>query len=80
MKLTLKWEYAEGELDTRTMVLVAIPGRGVRGERAAEIAVKDGMNYVVGSIDLGCTQVEDANRLAEEIVRRFNDFPEDLKR
>lgn len=80
MKLTLKWEYAEGELDTRKMVLVSIPGRETRGERAAEIAVKDGMNYVVGSIDLGSTQVEDANRLAEEIVRRFNDFPEDLKR
>lgn len=80
MRLTLKLEYAEGQFDTRTAVLVPIPGNGSRGERQAEIAIRDGTNYVVGSIDLGLTQVEDANRLAEEIVRRFNDFPEELKR
>ena len=79
MKLTLKWSYAHGDFDTKDVVLVAIKGKKVKGERCADIAIKDGMNYCIGSIDLGATQLEDANALAEEIVRRFNEFPEDQK-
>lgn len=76
----LKWEYAEGNFDTKDVVLVAIEGREVRGERCADIAIKDGMNFCIGSIDLGRTQLKDANILAEEIVRRFNEFPAELKK
>lgn len=76
MKLTLKWDYAEGDFDTKNVVLVAIKGQTVRGERCADIAIKDGMNFCIGSIHLGRTQLEDANALAGEIVRRFNEFPQ----
>lgn len=80
MKIMLKWEYAEGDFDTKDIVLTAIKGQKVKGERCADIAIKDGMNFCIGSIDLGRTQVEDANVLAEEIVRRFNEFPAELKK
>ncbi len=30
MKITLEWDYAQGELDTKTMKLLCIPGRGER--------------------------------------------------
>ena len=80
MKLTLKWEYTEGDFDTKDVVLVAIKGQEVRGEQSADIAIKDGMNFRIGSIHLGRTQLEDANALAEEIVRRFNEFPAELKK
>lgn len=79
MKLTLKWSYAHGDFDTKDVKLVAIVGNKSRGERSADIAIKDGMNFCIGSIDLGATQLEDANALAEEIVRRFNEFPQDQK-
>lgn len=79
MKLTLKWSYAHGDFDTKDVKLVAVVGNKSRGERSADIAIKDGMNYCIGSIDLGATQLEDANALAKEIVRRFNEFPQDQK-
>ena len=79
MKLTLKWSYAHGDFDTKDVELVAIAGKKSKYERSADIAIKDGMNYCIGSIDLGATQLEDANALAEEIVRRFNEFPQDQK-
>lgn len=37
------------------------------------------LKLVCGSIDLGKTQVDDANKLCQEIVRRFNEFPEEGK-
>lgn len=80
MKLTLKWVYAKGDFDTKDVVLVAIKGQEVKGEQRADIAIKDGMNFCIGSIYLGGTQLEDANALAEEIVRRFNEFPTELKK
>lgn len=80
MKLRLKRKYSEGYFDTKDTVLVAINGQGPKGEWYAEIAIKNGMNYCIGSIDLGRTQLEDANALAEEIVRRFNEFPSELKK
>ena len=80
MKLTLKWSYARGDFDTKDVELVAIVGQKFKRERSADIAIKDGMNFCIGSIDLGDTQIEDANALAKEIVRRFNEFPEDKKR
>ena len=81
MIVTLKWAYADGSFDTKTLKLVCIPGRNnaFHKEREAEISIADGMNLVCGSIDLGKTQVEDANKLCQEIVRRFNEFPEEGK-
>ena len=81
MIVTLKWAYADGSFDTKTLKLVCIPGRNnaFHKEREAEIAIADGMNLVCGSIDLGKTQVEDANKLCQEIVRSFNEFPEEGK-
>lgn len=79
MKLTLKWSYAHGDFDTKDVELVAIVGQKSKGERSADIAIRDGMNLCIGSIDLGATQLEDANALAKEIVRRFNEFPQDQK-
>lgn len=79
MKLTLKWSYAQGDFDTKDVELVAIVGNKSKKDRSAEIAISAGMNYCIGSIDLGATQLEDANALAKEIVRRFNEFPQDQK-
>lgn len=79
MKLTLKWSYAQGDFDTKDVELVAIVGQKPKCERSANIAIRDEMNFCIGSIDLGATQLEDANALAKEIVRRFNEFPQDQK-
>ena len=82
MKIKLKWKYAEGEMDTKTMKLICIKARGKRmcgpDEIDAELAIKDGMNFTIADIHLG--DVESSNALCEEIVRRFNELPEELKR
>lgn len=83
MEIKLKWEYAEGELDTKTMKLVCIKARGNRRftappELDAELAINDGMNFSIAEIHTGIA--ESSNALCEEIVRRFNEFPEELKR
>ena len=78
MKIKLKWKYAEGEMDTKTMELICIEARSNRMEIDANLAIKDGMNYVIADIHLG--DVESSNALCAEIVRRFNEFPEELKR
>ena len=39
MKLKLKWKYAEGEFDTKTVQLTDLPARPIKGERDAEIAI-----------------------------------------
>ena len=82
MKIKLKFRYAEGEMDTKTMKLICIKARGKRicgpDEIDAELAIEDGMNFTIADIHLG--DVESSNVLCEEIVRRFNEFPEELKR
>ena len=76
MKVKLKWKYAEGEMDTKTMKLICIKARGKRmcgsDEIDAELAIKDGMNFTIADIHLG--DVESSNALCEEIVRRWNEF------
>lgn len=68
--------------DTKTMKLVCIPARGKRifgpTEVDAELAIKDNMNFTIADIHLG--DMDSSNLLCEEIVRRFNEFPEELKR
>jgi hypothetical protein len=82
MNIKLKWQYASGELETKTMELLCIPARGKRqfgpDEIDAGLCIKDGMNMCIANIHLG--DVESSNVLCEEIVRRFNEFPEELKR
>jgi len=84
MKILLKWKYMNkpAEFDTKTMKLVDIPGRGRRefgpDEPDADLCIDDGMNLTIAQIHTG--DVESANALCKEIVRRFNEFPEELKR
>ncbi len=92
MKVKLTGDYASGEYDTKTMKLVCLPGRGKilsRNEIDADLCIEDDFNayvcieygsnaYVcIAQIHMG--NVESANALCKEIVRRFNDFPEELK-
>lgn len=77
MKIKLKWKYAEGEFDTKTLKLSDIPARGIRGENDADICIDDGYNLSFATVHLG--DVESSNALAKEIVRRWNEFPEELK-
>ena len=65
MKVKLTWSFAKGELDTKTMKLVSLPGRANRNE--------------VDSARIHMGNLESSNALCKEIVRRFNEFPEDLK-
>ena len=81
MKVKLTWSYASGEYDTKTMKLVCLPGRGQlfsRNEIDADLCIADnGSNVCISQIHMG--NVESANALCKEIVRRFNEFPEELK-
>ena len=77
MKLKLKWKYAKGEFDTKTVRMVDIPARGFRGENDAEICISDGHNLSIAEIHLG--HCESSNALAKELVRRWNEFPEEQK-
>lgn len=82
MEIKLNWSYAQGELDTKTMELHCIKARGKRvcgpDELDAELAIKDGMFFTIAQLHLG--DLESSNALCEEIVRRFNEFPQELKR
>lgn len=77
MKIKLKWEYAQGEFDTKTVKLLDLPARKVKNEVDAEIAIKDSWNFTIAEIHLG--DRESSNAFAKELVRRWNEFPEELK-
>ena len=77
MKLKLKWKYAEGVFETKSVKLIDLPAREIKGERDAEIAIKDSWNFSFAEIHLG--DVESSNAFAKELVRRWNEFPEELK-
>lgn len=78
MKLKLRWKYASGELDTKTLILIDLPARNVKNEKNAEIAIKDNWNFSFAEIQLG--DAESSNAFAKEIVRRWNEFPKELKK
>lgn len=78
MEIKLKWKFAKGNFETKTLKLIDIPARGIHGEYCAEIAIKDGMNMSFAEVHLG--DVDSSNALAREIVRRWNEFPEELKK
>lgn len=52
MEVLLKWKYAEGQFDTKTMKLLCIPARGKRvchpDEIDAELCVSDGGHFGSG--------------------------------
>lgn len=85
MEIKLKWRYAEGTFDTKTMELISLPARAAKHEKDAEICIQTynengskGWNLSIAEIHLG--DIESSNALAAEIVRRFNEFPEELKK
>ena len=51
MILKLKWKYAKGEFDTKTVELVDLPAREVKNQVDAEIAIKEGADAICH----GCT-------------------------
>lgn len=77
MKLKLNWKYYKGDYDTKTIELVDLSARKVKNEVNAEIAIKDGMNFTIAEMDFG--DLESSNAFAKELVRRWNEFPEELK-
>lgn len=77
MKIKLTWDTAKGELDTKTMKLISLPGRANRNEVDSDLCIADGWNFCIARIHMG--NLESSNALCKEIVRRFNEFPEDLK-
>lgn len=77
MILELKWKYANGNFDTKTIKMIDLPARPTRGEINAEIALQDGWNYSIAEIHLG--NAESSNAFAKELVRRWNEFPQELK-
>lgn len=77
MEIKLKWEYASGECNTKTMKLIDIPARASKYEKDAALCISDGCNFAIAEIHLG--DLESSNALCKEIVRRFNEFPEELK-
>ena len=82
MKVKLTWDYANGEYDTKTMRLVCLPGRGKifsGNEIDAYAGIEDGLNAYICIAQINMGNVESANALCKEIVRRFNEFPEELK-
>lgn len=80
MKINLRWNYATGEFDTKKIVLKSIPGRtrAFGEDKEAELAIEDGYNLSFAQIHLG--HIESSNAFAKELVRRWNEFPEELKR
>ena len=77
MEIKLKWKYAKGVFDTKTMKLIAIPARAFKGEKDAELCIDDSMNLCFADIHLG--DCESSNALAKELARRWNEFPDELK-
>lgn len=83
MKIKLKWKGGKGEYDTKTMKLICMPARGKRTfsvdeiEIDADLCSEDGKNICIANVYVG--DGKDSKALCEEICRRFNEFPEDLK-
>ena len=41
MEIKLKWRYAEGTFDTKTMELISLPARAAKHEKDAEISIQN---------------------------------------
>ena len=88
MVITPKFRFVEGSFDTKEskMLCLASDNHGT-----VELCIKDpdcGWNVPIGEIKLYDSNLyvdfkatmEDAQKLGDEIARRFNEFPEDLKK
>lgn len=85
MVIKLRWKYASGEFDTKTLELISLPAQPAKRETDATISIQtyndDGTkSFNLGIMDVHLGDCESSNALAEEIVRRFNEFPKELKR
>ena len=87
MKITPKIQFVSGSFDTKDVKLVLVPSDN-HGE--VSLCVNEpgcGWNIPIGEIKLYSSDLyvdfketlEDATKCAEEICRRFNEFPEDKK-
>ena len=81
MEIKINWSYLKATHNTKNMKLVCLPARCKRvchhDEIDAELCISDGGNYVISEIHTG--DKDSSNALCEEIVRRFNEFPEEGK-
>ena len=85
MEIKHKFEFVQGNFDTKTGELIAVQKRKY-GE--VLLCVKSNMHIPVARIklhskDLGIDAdavLEDAYNLATEIARRWNEFPEENKK
>lgn len=85
MKIKLKMLFVNGEFDTLTDNLVAVPYHK-RGK--VYLCIKSNMNIPIADIKLYDSGLfkdfddtyEDASALCKEIARRFNEFPKELKK
>lgn len=84
MILELQWQYARGEFETKKARLIALPAHKAKGHPVS-INLQpegEGMNFgIIDEVNLGQTwqSTNDAYKLACEICRRFNEFPEKEK-
>lgn len=81
MIIKLNWKYANGELDTKNLKMICIEARQRTfdpDEEDAQLCIKDGWNFDIAEIHLG--DRVSSNILCQEIVRRWNEFPEELKK
>ena len=58
MNIKLKWRYASGEYDTKTLKLSAIQAVPAKGEVDAELAIEDDMILSFANVHLGDDEIE----------------------
>ena len=61
----------------KTLKLSAIQAILAKGEVDAELAIDDGMTLSFANVHLGVAEY--SNAFAKDIVRRWNEFPKELK-
>ena len=76
--MEIKWNYAHDKFDTKDVKLRCVHARGKRLMRPDEIDEAICINnLVIAEIHTG--DKDSSNAIAEEICRRFNEFPQDQK-
>lgn len=87
MEITPKFQFVEGSFDTKAFKMVCVASEQ-QGNVSLCIKSEHGWNITIGQIHLSDSDLysdfkatfSDAKALCEEIVRRWNEFPEDLKK
>ena len=85
MKISVKMQFVDGEFDTLTDNLIAVP---YYKHGKVHLCIKSNMNIPIADIKLYDSGLfkdfdatyEDASALCREIARRFNEFPKELKK